>query len=107
MTHAKTGPGLTPGTGSDGENKNLEASPTDVHQPLAAISPESAQAIVEGHSHGTVKPGNSDADAPAPSNQLPPAGPHADPKLMSDIATPGTGALTPTGAHDDVDSTSS
>jgi hypothetical protein len=81
MTHPKTGSGLSPNHGSDGENgenRGRRASPTDAHQPSAAPSSESAQAIVEGHSHGTVEPGNSDADAPAPSNQLPPAGPHAD-----------------------------
>jgi hypothetical protein len=67
----------------------------------------SAQAVVEGHTHGTEEPGDSVADAPAPSDRLPPAGPHADPALMNDIATPGTGVLTPVGEHDDVDSTSS
>lgn len=35
-----------------------------------------------------------------------PAGPHADPALINPDATPGTGALTPPGEHDDVDSTS-
>jgi hypothetical protein len=51
--------------------------------------------------------GDRNAGAPEPSDRLPPAGPHADPKLMNPDATPGTGALTPTGGHDDVDSTSS
>ena len=41
-----------------------------------------------------------------PSDDLPPAGPHADPALTNPDATPGTGALTPPGGHDDVDSTS-
>lgn len=36
----------------------------------------------------------------------PSAGPHADPSLMNSEATPGAGALTPTGSHDEVDSTS-
>ena len=39
-------------------------------------------------------------------HDLPPAGPHADPALTNPDATPGTGALTPAGGHDDVDSTS-
>jgi hypothetical protein len=37
---------------------------------------------------------------------MPPAGPHADPDLTNQDATPGTGTLQPPGAHDDVDSTS-
>jgi hypothetical protein len=36
----------------------------------------------------------------------PPAGPHADPALTNPDATPGAGALTPAGGHDEVDSTS-
>jgi hypothetical protein len=46
------------------------------------------------------------AKDPQPSGDLPPAGPHADPALTNPDATPGTGALTPAGGHDDVDSTS-
>lgn len=46
-------------------------------------------------------------DEDASSDRLPPAGPHADPNLVNPEATPGTGALTPPGEHDDVDSTSS
>jgi hypothetical protein len=42
-----------------------------------------------------------------PSNDIPPAGPHADLALTNPDATPGTGALPPAGGHDDVDSTSS
>ena len=60
-----------------------------------------------GAPQATEEPGNRSAAAPEPSDRLPPAGPHADPKLMNPDATPGTGALTPTGGHDDVDSTSS
>ena len=75
--------------------------------PAAGPAPDSAQGVVEGHTLGTEEPGNSTADAPVPSDRLPPAGPHADPALMNDMATPGTGALTPVGGHDDVDSTSS
>jgi hypothetical protein len=51
--------------------------------------------------------GSRDAKAPKPSDRLPAAGPHADPALMNPDATPGTGALTPPGEHDDTDSTSS
>lgn len=48
------------------------------------------------------------AKAPAkhPDN-LPAAGPHDDPALTNPDSTPGTGALPPPGAHDDVDATSS
>jgi hypothetical protein len=41
-----------------------------------------------------------------PSDSLPAAGPHADPALTNPDATPGAGALTPPGEHDEVDSTS-
>jgi hypothetical protein len=44
--------------------------------------------------------------APAPSDRLPPAGPHADPKLINPDATPGSGTLTPPGRRGDTDSTS-
>jgi hypothetical protein len=63
-----------------------------------------------------VDPERPDADLRRPSasggkdgpsaNDLPPAGPHADPALTNPDATPGTGALPPAGGHDDVDSTS-
>jgi hypothetical protein len=49
---------------------------------------------------------NSRQGAPAPSDRLPPAGPHADPKLVNPDATPGSGTLTPPGRHGDTDSTS-
>jgi len=48
----------------------------------------------------TIEPGNSGADAPAPANQPPPAGPHADPKLTNNIVKNGpadTVPLLPTG----------
>jgi hypothetical protein len=60
-----------------------------------------------GGPQGTQEAGHQNAKTPEPSDRLPPAGPHADPDLMNPDATPGTGALTPTGGHDDVDSTSS
>ena len=107
MAHDETASDTTTHSGPEAAGKASAASSPNAHKPSAAPAPDSAQAIVEGHSHGTVEPGNSDADAPALFNRVPPAGPHADPKLMNDIATPGTGALTPTGTHDDVDSTSS
>jgi len=59
-----------------------------------------------GAPKATEEPGNQNAGAPEPSDRLPPAGPHADPKLINPDSTPGTGALTPEGKHDDVDSTS-
>ncbi|HEU4518693.1 MAG TPA: hypothetical protein VFS03_04210 [Microvirga sp.] len=37
---------------------------------------------------------------------VPPAGPHAEPGLTNPDSTPGAGTLTPPGEHDDVDSTS-
>jgi hypothetical protein len=106
MAHDETASDTTPDSGPEAAGKDSAAS-SPAHEPSAAPAPESAQALVEGHSHGTVEPSDSGANTPAPSNRVPPAGPHADPKLMNDIATPGTGALTPTGTHDDVDSTSS
>jgi hypothetical protein len=45
--------------------------------------------------------------AGAKDDQMAPAGPHADPSLTNEDATPGAGTLTPPGDHDDVDSTSS
>lgn len=68
------------------------------------VSDADAQAAIEGRS-GNV-PATGAADDPPPPEGLPPAGPHADPALMNDMATPGTGALPPVGAHDDLDSTS-
>ena len=59
-----------------------------------------------GAPKATEEPGNQNAGAPEPSDRLPPAGPHADPKLINPDSTPGTGALTPEGKHDDMDSTS-
>jgi hypothetical protein len=61
----------------------------------------------DGAPKGTEEPGRQKAGAPEPSDRLPPAGPHADPRLMNPDSTPDTGALTPAGQHDDVDSTSS
>jgi hypothetical protein len=91
-------------------NEKTASSPG--RSPEASIPPDgpdprSAQAIIEGHAHGTEEPGNSESDAPPPSDRLPLAGPHADPALMNELATPGAGTLTPVGAHDDVDTTSS
>jgi hypothetical protein len=54
----------------------------------------------------TQQPGGRNAGAPEPSDRLPPAGPHADPRLTNPDSTPGAGALTPPGNHDDIDSTS-
>jgi len=48
----------------------------------------------------------SESGGPTSSDRLPPAGPHADPKLVNPDATPGSGTLTPPGRHGDVDSTS-
>jgi len=60
----------------------------------------------EGAPRASEERGDSAADAPEPSDRLPPAGPHADPALINPDATPGTGALQPPGGHNDVDSTS-
>lgn len=51
----------------------------------------------------TEEPGGG-KDKPSPA--IPPAGPHADPSLVNPDSTPGTGALTPAGDHDDVDAAS-
>ena len=60
----------------------------------------------EGRPRPAEERGDSDADAPKPSDRLPSAGPHADPDLINPDATPGSGALPPAGGHDDLDSTS-
>jgi hypothetical protein len=44
--------------------------------------------------------------APKPSDDLPPAGPHARPDLVNPDATPGTGVLQEPGAAGDIDNTS-
>jgi hypothetical protein len=71
---------------------------------------EDTQKQVESERSGKPKPaeeaGSRDGTAPKPSDRLPPAGPHADPKLTNPDATPGTGVMTPAGKHDDIDSTS-
>ena len=89
-----------------GHDQDRVEQPQD-EAPAAGPTPGSAQAVIEGHTHGTEEPGNSAAEASPLPDRFPPAGPHADPALMNDIATPGTGALTPVGGHDDVDSTCS
>lgn len=66
-----------------------------------------ARAAVEGTANTTAEPGGSHEGGPKPSDRQPLAGAHADPALINPDATPGTGALTPPGGHDDVDSTSS
>jgi len=76
------------------QDKDIEDLPSNATQPGGAPK-------------GTEEPGNRNAGAPEPSDRMPPAGPHADPDLMNTDSTPGTGALTPPGKHDDVDSTSS
>ena len=65
-----------------------------------------ARAAVEGKSPGTGEAGNTASGAPKPTDERPPAGTHADPALTNPLSTPGTGALTPPGGHDDIDSTS-
>jgi hypothetical protein len=45
-----------------------------------------------------------DRNPEKPADDLPPAGPHADPALTNPDATPGAGR--PAGGHDEVDSTS-
>jgi hypothetical protein len=65
-----------------------------------------ARREIEGRAPTATKPRGTDAGAPEPSEELPPAGPHARSDLINPEATPGTGALTPPGGHEDVDSTS-
>jgi len=73
----------------------------------AGLAPNATQP--GGPPQGTEEQGSGAHKAKAPklSDRLPAAGPHADPALMNPDATPGTGALTPPGQHDDSDSTSS
>ncbi|MCB8819458.1 hypothetical protein [Microvirga rosea] len=72
---------------------NHTPDPTNPERP----DPEAGQRTASGKN----PPGN-------PSKaQTPPAGPHADPSLTNEDATPGAGTLTPSGDHDDTDSTSS
>ena len=80
--------------GRDPVKEAIERLPSNATQP-------------EGDPVATQEPGDSDADAPEPSDRLPTAGPHADPALMNPDATPGTGALPDPGEHEDVDATSS
>ena len=49
----------------------------------------------------TEEPGGHDGG-----EDLPPAGPHAEPRLTNPDSTPGAGTLTPPGEHDDGDATS-
>lgn len=66
-----------------------------------------AQAAIEGHRHGAEEPGGSKGRAPDSKSQPMPAGPHADPSLMNEDATPGAGTLAPVGHGDSTDNTSS
>ncbi len=65
-----------------------------------------ARAAIEGTGNTAVEPGGSHDRGPEPSDRQPLAGSHAKPDLTNPDSTPGTGALTPPGGHDDVDSTS-
>jgi hypothetical protein len=65
-----------------------------------------ARASVEGSDTPTVEPGGSPDRGPKSSEEQPLAGSHAKADLTNPDSTPGTGALTPPGEHDDVDSTS-
>jgi hypothetical protein len=65
-----------------------------------------ARAAVEGKSPGAAEPGGRTPGAPKPTDERPPAGTHADPALTNPLSTPGTGALTPPGGQDDIDSAS-
>jgi hypothetical protein len=76
-----------------------QSAPSTGRAPSDATQPGGPQKANEGS-------GGRNAGAPEPSDRLPPAGPHADPKLTNPDATPDTGALTPAGKHDDIDSTS-
>jgi hypothetical protein len=48
------------------------------------------------HNESAPKPGDKEK-----SGNLPPAGPHADPRLMNPDATPGSGAIAPIGETDE------
>jgi hypothetical protein len=73
---------------------------------VAKVTPDDearARREIEGRSRPA---GTSDRGAPAPSEEHPPAGPHARSDMTNPEATPGAGTLTPPGGHDNVDSTS-
>lgn len=75
---------------------------------LGVTSEEEARARreIEGRDGTASEPDDRGKNGARPSENLPPAGPHARSDLVNPDATPGTGELTPPGGHDDVDSTS-
>jgi hypothetical protein len=92
--------------GNAGYGNHTEDTPhsSDPQRPGTDVSGLPSNATQPGGApKGTEEPGGKAGG----SGDVPPAGPHADPALINNDATPGTGALTPPGEHDDVDSTSS
>jgi hypothetical protein len=73
----------------------------DRHRP----DERSAADVVE--KDGSGKPANTPQAADDRNDTSPAAGPHADPDLTNDEATPGSGTLAPPGSSDSTDSTSS
>ena len=96
------------GPGDDKPYVDSERPDPEIGRPRGGIDSLPSNATQPGgNPKSTQDPGDSAADAPEPSDRLPPAGPHADPALINPDSTPGTGALPSPGEHDDVDTTSS
>jgi len=97
-TGAQDRPGPEGGSGEESSSPAaLGVSPQDQSMPDPPGGYAAAQAVVEGRSGRAERGGGAGT---------PLAGSHADPHLTNPDATPGTGALTPPGGHDDIDSTS-
>jgi|tagenome__1003787_1003787.scaffolds.fasta_scaffold19542472_2 hypothetical protein len=100
-TGAQDRPGPEGGSGEESSSPAaLGVSPQDQSMPDPPGGDAAARDAVEGRSGGMAQGGEPGGAG------TPPAGSHADPRLTNPDATPGAGALTPPGGHDDIDSTS-
>lgn len=90
------------GNHTDNTKSTVESERSD---PKSGDTPSSGTRP-SGKPEGKEEPREGNAGAPAESDRMPAAGPHADPELTNPVATPDTGVLTPAGEHDDMDSTS-
>ncbi|MET0428044.1 MAG: hypothetical protein ABW026_06055 [Microvirga sp.] len=87
---------------------NSQQTPKDAQRPdegAAAAKPGPAQ-DAPASDPGAAKDGGSEAARSQASPELPAAGPHADPALTNDKATPGAGTLPAAGDQDSTDATS-
>jgi len=101
-TGAQDRPGPEGGSGEDSSSPAaLGVSPQDQSMPDPPDGDVAARNAVEGQSGAAWGSDRSSGGAGPP-----PAGSHANPDLINPDATPGTGALTPPGGHDDIDATS-